>query len=138
LKTVGLVDGEFEKLVGQETIARVDKFSEARAAEVDGLRLILEKNYPGAIEKFQKADNIVDQYHNAYEIYRLLRRSLPDLQSKDPAVAANARKSTLEIILTKYPQKAPEEFVVSARKELVAGTVESAVSAAGPILRTVP
>jgi len=44
----------------------------------------------------------------------------------------------LEIILTKYPQKAPEEFVVSARKELVVGTVESAVSAAGQILRTMP
>jgi len=142
LKTFDLVDDEFKTIVGQvvgpDTIARVDKFSEARAAELDGFRLILEKNYPGAIEKFQKADNVVGQYHNAYEIYRLLQRNLPELQSKDAAVAAKARKSTLETILTKYPQKAPEDFLLSAKKELVVGTVESAVSAAGQVLRTVP
>ncbi len=57
-------------------------------------------------------------YHWVYEIILLLNKKRSGLEARVPDIAERTRKEVLSVILQKYSEKAPEDFLNKAREEL--------------------
>ena len=91
-----------------QRIVKGDKFEEAKELEIQGFENLVNNNFRGAIENFQKAYRKYPTFRNVDEIYQLLKKFEPKLN--DEATQKRAKKEVFNIILERYSWGMPGEI----------------------------
>ena len=88
----------------------------AAAAERRGFEALIERDLEAALDAFDEARRIWPEYHNVYEIGRLLRQRRDELQ----AASAQAWPQLYRDILTDYSWGMPQDLRATLRAEAAA------------------
>jgi len=96
--------------IGVATITTEKKsLAQARVKEREGFEALIEGNYKKAFKAFEDSEKAYNSYHQVYELGRLVKQRLNDLEHRD------RRKEVFKLIVSEYSYGAPKDLLAKLK-----------------------